>query len=255
MGDLTTLTSVKAWLGLNASSKPITAITRASPGVVTCPAHGLQSNALVAFSGLIGMTQLNGQIATATVVDANTFSISIDTSAYGAWIAGGAIGADDALLQRTITGLSAGLQVVLGRTFARATYTERRNGTGKAMLAVKNSPILSVASVTVDGVAQPARSSPTGSGYTYDDDLIYLAGSCFARGVQNIQIVYDGGFDPIPEDLDQDTVEAVAFLYREKDRIGTASKAMAGETTTFLRDMPPHLMRRFAQYQRVMVPQ
>lgn len=253
MNDLTTLANVKAWLGLQ--GKPITAITRALPGVVSCPAHGLQSNALVAFSGINGMTQLNGQIVTVTVSDANAFSIGIDTGPYGLYTSGGQISADDALLQRVISGLSAGIQSVLSRVFAPTTYTEIRNGTGKTEMMVLNDPIISVTSVTVDGVAISPRSAPGQSGYMFDADTIYLDGSCFTNtSRQNVILVYSGGFNPLPADLDQDMCEAVGFLYRERDRIGLSSKGMAGETTAFLRDLPSHLQRRFNQYNRPFRP-
>lgn len=252
MADLTTLAAVKAWLALQ--GKPISAITRANPGVVTVNGHGLQSNAQVTFSGLNGMTELNGQIATITVLDANTFSIGIDTSAYGDYVNGGFLGADDVLLQTTITSVSAALERMLSRTFAATTYNEMRNGNGKSALMVLNDPILSVTSVTVNGVAIPARPTFNGRGYTFDEDTIYLDSDCFERGRQNVQLVYEGGFDPLPVDLVQDAAEAVAFLYRERDRVGLAAKAMEGATTSYLRDLPPHLMRRFNQYQRTVRP-
>lgn len=254
MSDLTTLANVKAWLGLLSASKPITAITRASPGVVTCPSHGFSSNAQVAFSGVNGMTQLNGQTVTVTVVDPNSFSIGIDTSAYGAYTNGGLLGIDDALLQRVITGLSLGIQNILGRVFAQTSYSETRNGTGKTEIMVLNDPIISVASVTVDGVAIAARTAPGQSGYTFDADTIYLDGFCFSRGRQNVVLAYSGGFAVLPTDIDQNMVEAVAFLYRERDRIGMSSKVLAGETTAYLKDMPAHLMRRFNEYNRVVKP-
>jgi gp6-like head-tail connector protein len=159
--------------------------------------------------------------------------------------------ADDALLQGTLAAVSAAVESMLNRTFAQVAYTETRNGTGRSEMMVREDPIISVASVTVDGVAIAARSSVAGSGYTYDEDTIYLVGACFNRGVQNVVLSYSGGYQAIPVDITEATTEAVAFLYREKERIGLSSKVLSGETTAFLRDFPPHLMRRFQQYQRV----
>lgn len=67
----------------------IAAITQANPGKVTAPAHGLANGALVYLTGIGGMTQLNGRIVTVTVVDADNFTIGIDTTAYAAYTAGG----------------------------------------------------------------------------------------------------------------------------------------------------------------------
>lgn len=63
----------------------ITAITRANPGVVTAPFHDLQTGDEVYFYGVGGMTELNGRLATITVVDTDRFSIDIDTSGFSAF--------------------------------------------------------------------------------------------------------------------------------------------------------------------------
>lgn len=80
------------------SAVTITGITQAASGVVTVGssdmttmiAAGFANGSKVYFSGLTGMTQLNGQVATASSVNspANTFTININTSAYGAFTAG-----------------------------------------------------------------------------------------------------------------------------------------------------------------------
>lgn len=63
----------------------ITAITKANPGVVTAPYHGLATGDEVFLSGIEGMVQLNGRTFTVTVIDADNFSIGVDTSAYDAF--------------------------------------------------------------------------------------------------------------------------------------------------------------------------
>jgi Ubiquitin-activating enzyme E1 FCCH domain len=67
----------------------VTAITNANPGQITSTAHGLISGMQVRFIGVGGMTQLNGNIYTVTVVDDNNFTIGVDTTAYGAYTSGG----------------------------------------------------------------------------------------------------------------------------------------------------------------------
>lgn len=67
----------------------ITAITNANPGQVTSPNHGLSNGMQVTFSGVGGMTQLNGNTFTVTVVDANNFTIGVDTTAFGVYTSGG----------------------------------------------------------------------------------------------------------------------------------------------------------------------
>ena len=67
----------------------VTAITNANPGQVTSTDHGLTSGMQVRFIGVGGMTQLNGNIYTVTVVDDNNFTIGIDTTSYGIYTSGG----------------------------------------------------------------------------------------------------------------------------------------------------------------------
>jgi len=67
----------------------ISAITQANPGQVTTAAvHGLATGNLVSFSGLVGMTQLNGKSCHVTVIDTTNFTIGIDTSGYSAFTSG-----------------------------------------------------------------------------------------------------------------------------------------------------------------------
>jgi hypothetical protein len=67
----------------------ITAATNANPGVITSTAHGLTTNDQITISGVEGMTQLNGNTYTVTVLTVNTFSIGVNTTAYGVYVSGG----------------------------------------------------------------------------------------------------------------------------------------------------------------------
>lgn len=69
-----------------------TAVSKANPGVVTLAAHGLADSDPVFVTGLGGMTELNNREFAVTVVDANRFSIGVDTTGYTAFTSGGAIG-------------------------------------------------------------------------------------------------------------------------------------------------------------------
>lgn len=67
----------------------VTGATNANPGVITSVNHGLSTGMQATFSGVGGMTQLNGNTYTITKINANSFSIGVDTSAYGVYTAGG----------------------------------------------------------------------------------------------------------------------------------------------------------------------
>lgn len=71
-------------------SGSISGITQASPGEVTTAApHLLQNNQYVTITGVTGMTEVNDRTFQITVTAADKFTIGIDTSSYGAYVAGG----------------------------------------------------------------------------------------------------------------------------------------------------------------------
>lgn len=63
--------------------------TQAASGVVTSTSHPFKVGDVVYFTGIVGMTQLNGCFATVTAITTNNFTIDVNTSGYTAWSAGG----------------------------------------------------------------------------------------------------------------------------------------------------------------------
>jgi hypothetical protein len=160
--------------------------------------------------------------------------------------------ADDTLLTRLVSGVSAWIQEWLGRTIASSSYTEKLNGNGKAVLAFLNYPVTAVASVTVDGVSIPARTSVAGSGYSFDSEFLYLDGYAFNSGRQNVVIQYTAGYASTPADLEQAAIELIALRYKDRDRIGVSSKSIGPEHTTFfLKDFPDDVESVLWSYRRV----
>lgn len=77
------------WTLLNRSGT-ITNITNAIPGQATTGAnHLLQDGQFVTLAGVGGMTEVNDLTFQITVTGANTFTIGVDTSAYGVYTVGG----------------------------------------------------------------------------------------------------------------------------------------------------------------------
>ncbi|MDX1569855.1 MAG: Ig-like domain repeat protein, partial [Xanthomonadales bacterium] len=69
----------------------VTNITQATPGVVTTDvAHGLSNGDLVTFSGVLGMTEVNGSTFVVGNVASMTFEIA-DTSGFSAYTSGGQV--------------------------------------------------------------------------------------------------------------------------------------------------------------------
>jgi hypothetical protein len=77
------------------SSKTITGITKANPGVVTSSSHGFSNGDTVVISGVVGMTQVNGKRFKVANVATNTFELqdidgnNVNTSSYTTYTSGG----------------------------------------------------------------------------------------------------------------------------------------------------------------------
>jgi hypothetical protein len=108
-----------------------------------------------------------------------------------------------------------------------------------------------VASLTIDGVAIPARTSPTGSGYTFDEDFLLLCGYCFTRGPAERRAGDTAGYAATPKDLEQAVLEILALKFKERERIGVSSKTLAGETISFFRNVSSDTMAVIDSYRRV----
>lgn len=65
------------------SEKTPTAITRANNGRVTLSNHGYQTGDVIYFSGVKGMTELNGNYYTITKQNNNRFYLNVNTNYYG----------------------------------------------------------------------------------------------------------------------------------------------------------------------------
>lgn len=67
----------------------ISAITKALNAKVTSNNHGLVTGSRILINSVLGMTQVNGQSYTITVVDANNFLLNVDSTGYGVYMSNG----------------------------------------------------------------------------------------------------------------------------------------------------------------------
>jgi len=137
--------------------------------------------------------------------------------------------ASDVLLQDLIARIGAWAERYCDRTFAKATYTEQRDGDGTDTLLVRQWPFLSVASLYDD----PLRVFGAATQIAAADFAIYanqgmirLDGRVFSVGIQNVKVTYEAGYADIPEDLQQAVVELVADRFRNKENQGIRSLAI-----------------------------
>jgi uncharacterized phiE125 gp8 family phage protein len=156
---------------------------------------------------------------------------------------------NDALLARLIVAASAFFERETDRKLLRQQHVEVRDGNGHSIMLFREYPVTAVASVVVEGLQIPA------SAVGFTETKLVLVGYAFSRGAANVTITYTAGYETVPADVEQAVIDLVAFRYRERDRIGLASKGMAGETTAFIvREVPPSVARVLNDYRRVVAP-
>lgn len=113
----------------------------------------------------------------------------------------------DALIEQLIPRESRLIEQWTSRVFPTVTRTAKRfNGHGGQTLVLPDDPIISVSSLTIDGVTIAASNGVT-PGYLIDGAALCLVGYSFTRGKQNVVATWTAGYrdsetDTIPSDSD-----------------------------------------------------
>jgi uncharacterized phiE125 gp8 family phage protein len=141
--------------------------------------------------------------------------------------------AEDHLLSLLLTQASEWIAAKADRkTLVAANVTEVRHGNGGAAIMLREYPVNSVASVTVDGVAVAA------TGWGVAGRMLMRSGGLFPRGSGNVTIVYNAGYQEIPAFLARAAVRLAAGWYRELSRIGESSKILEGQNVSYALGIP-----------------
>lgn len=126
-----------------ATTKSITAATKANPCALTVPGHGLVTGQVIQVTSVGGMVELNDKLFTVTVVDANTITLNgVNSSAYTTYTSGGSI--------------------AYGSFYAAKESTRMRDFTSGASLATDHWGAVGVAAM-MDGIALPLAAASGGS--------------------------------------------------------------------------------------------
>lgn len=117
----------------------ITYITQSSNGVVTSPNHGLSSGADIYINNVQGMTEVNGENYSITVLTVNTFELNIDTSIYTPYSQGGTWWELPIEFSFTLPGPFLQNEVVIGGTYFDGTpFSIRDDNYGNLQLLNPN---------------------------------------------------------------------------------------------------------------------
>lgn len=106
-------------------------------------------------------------------------------------------GTSDVLLNRLVAMASQFAITYLSRPVVPATFSEIYNGDDTERLTLRQQPVILVRSLTVGVTVIPPRPSVGSFGFANDSSTLYVD-ACgwrvFCRGVQNIAVSYDGGY-------------------------------------------------------------
>ena len=131
----------KFQIGSETLSGTITGIAQpTNPTEITSVNHGLSTGAVVTIASVGGMTQLNGNSYTITVIDANTFSLDgIDNAAFGAYTSGGTWTAVSQTFNFTLQGPFLSGEVTIGGVDVNGNaITITDDGNGNLLYVVPN---------------------------------------------------------------------------------------------------------------------
>jgi hypothetical protein len=143
--------------------------------------------------------------------------------------------------------VQAAIEQRIGRHLDKQVHTDVLDGNGRRMLYLPWDPVLSVASVDIDGLAIDLTDRVIVRDRA---GLIFTDGSLWPLGVGNVTVTYTAGYDVPPADLVHAGVRWGAGIFRARDRVGMTSTGAAGQTTSFTEDPPKWLERVIAAHVR-----
>lgn len=197
----------------------------------------------------------------------------------GAVISAPALIADDTIIQGLITGCSQMWLTKTSRTTlnSSASYTENYDGNGSIRLFPDNWPLISVASLQVNGQAIPPSVAVGQAGYFIERSKRSIAlrpvgasgvqttigfgyGYPFKFDVQggpgNVALIYTAGYTGIPNDIFEAVTWQVAQAYKKRESINLESLQMgggAGSSTYVKWDWTPEVKATLRDYTKVVV--
>ncbi|MDQ1326679.1 MAG: hypothetical protein QG564_1805 [Campylobacterota bacterium] len=150
---------------------------------------------------------------------------------------------DDALIGSLVSSASKFIESWCGRSFSAADYVEKFNGTNRDYHFVKHTPLNSLVYVKVNNINEEVLN--------YNEEMIVISNT-FKSGRINCEISYNAGYDVIPADIEQACIELVGIKYKQIETLNLSSKAIAGETTSFIvNEMPDFVKVVLQQYRSV----
>lgn len=125
----------------------------------------------------------------------------------------------DALLNLLLAGSSEQIEAYCCRKFEAANYTETTDGLGTSSLFLKNYPVNTFTSLSINtGTSStPVWDVVDADSYQVETDLGEIrALSQFSRGLKIYKAIYNGGYATVPMDLQLATCKLTAAYYNSR---------------------------------------
>ncbi|TFH72392.1 hypothetical protein E3V39_12490 [Gammaproteobacteria bacterium LSUCC0112] len=150
----------------------------------------------------------------------------------------------DALLDKLINAVVARINLMTGRVFTTATFTNELHdgsdalGSLRSTLIVKNAPITTLTSVQYDAGANGSPQWTDFPAADYRADLplgIIHFPYGLPRGMQNVRVTYVGGYasNAYPEDVVEVVEEVVVRIFKRRESEGKSSESFQESSITW----------------------
>lgn len=177
----------------------------------------------------------------------------------------------DELLQRVVDSTCQGIQAYLGKPIAPTTFTRRFSGWSGwngAVIALPYYPVLKVVKIVEwwgsSGPHELKEQTPEAQGGGEMFQLVPLTGQIvrsfvglvqrpFFPGLRNIEIEWEAGYNPVPADLYEATLERIAHRWRKFHQASRSAPMPAtpeGELALPYMGEPPEIQRTISLYEQ-----
>ena len=158
---------------------------------------------------------------------------------------------------------SAAVEKWCSRLFARATLTEKYDGDNTKKLLLNQYPVNSITSIeiTYQGVTDTDTLTTE---FDFKDNGIVVIKKIepyvFVRGFQNIEVVYNAGYDVLPADLAMGVRLMAVYIYEDADRSADLIEERLGDwkaryanKANEQQDFPVNITRWLRKYKKQVI--
>jgi len=248
--------ALEVWRG--GSGTATVAVTRTGLVLVDTSTHTLLFTAYTTLTTLIAAIEAIGDWVTILYVDGSTPSSSLvyaEATSCLSYTNRLALDQDqDHYLGILLDKVSNMVELYCYRTFDETAQNEYYDGNGTDLLLLKNWPIDSGATFEIYEDDSDTAIDSDGYDVDYIRGIVWRTGDyVWTLGRLNFRVVYTGGYDPVPDEL-QDLVCEIASLYfvrRGTDPLFQSIKIGTFRRSYFLQFLGPDIISRLHLWMRL----